>query len=173
MGTISREDSLLESENPQRLYVWEIKMNIETLWIVGFVDGEGCFHVSINKQKSMVLEKQVLPEFSVVQHERSIDALYALKSFFKCGEVVNNHGDRKAYRVRGHKNLSSIIVPFFEKHKLKTYKRFDFEIFRDIVRMMGNGEHLTPEGLQLIEKYITRMNRKGISAHSAEKEENT
>ena len=152
-------------ENPQRLYVWEIeilrRMNLETQWIVGFVDGEGCFHVSINRQKAMRLGKQVLPEFVVVQHERSIQVLYALKSFFKCGEVVNNHGDRKAYRVRGHKNLFSTVLPFFEKHKLKTQKRLDFEIFRDIVRMMEKGEHLTPEGLQSIEERITRMNRKG------------
>ena len=135
-------------------------MNLEPQWITGFVDGEGCFHISITTQKSMLLRKQVLPEFTVVQHERNIKILYGLKSFFKCGVVKNNHDDRKAYQVRGHGNLFSIILPFFEKHKLKTTKRFDFEIFRDAVLMMEKGEHLTPEGLQSIEKLANRMNRK-------------
>ena len=138
-------------------------MNLEPSWITGFVDGEGYFHVAITAQKSMLLGRQVLPEFTVVQHQRNIQVLYALKSFFKCGVVRPNHGDRMAYRVRGHINLFSIILPFFEKHKLKTTKRLDFEIFRDVVRMMENGEHLTPEGLKSIEKFANRMNRKGLA----------
>ena len=141
-------------------------MNLEPQWIVGFVDGEGCFHVSILTQKSLVLKKQVLPEFTVVQHKRNIHVLYALKSVFKCGVVRVNHGDRMAYRVRGHNNLLSAILPFFEKHKLKTTKRLDFEIFRDVVYMMEKGEHLTPQGLQSIEKCANRMNRKGLQAET-------
>ena len=38
-------------------------------WVVGFVDGEGCFFVGINRQPSMKIGWQVLPEFRVVQHE--------------------------------------------------------------------------------------------------------
>ena len=139
-------------------------MNLDPQWVTGFVDGEGCFHVSILKQESMSLKKQVLPEFTVVQHERNIKVLYAFKSYFECGVVRRNHGDRWAYRVRGHSNLSSIIVPFFEKHELKTTKRLDFAIFRDVVQMMGKGEHLTPQGLAIIEKCADRMNRKGIAS---------
>lgn len=138
-------------------------MNLDPQWVMGFVDGEGCFHVSILKQDSMRLKKQVLPEFTVVQHERNIKVLYALKSYFKCGVVRINHGDRWAYRVRGHSNLFSIIVPYFEEHKLKTTKRLDFEIFRDVVQMMEKGEHLTLQGLGIIEKCADRMNRKGIA----------
>ena len=43
---------------------------LDANWIVGFVDGEGCFHVSINKMHKMTLGLQVLPEFRVVQHHR-------------------------------------------------------------------------------------------------------
>ena len=37
-------------------------------WVSGFVDGEGCFHVSINKFPKMSIGWQVLPEFRIVQH---------------------------------------------------------------------------------------------------------
>ena len=45
-------------------------MNLNAQWIVGFVDGEGYFHIGINKNESMKLGVQVLPDFHVVQHER-------------------------------------------------------------------------------------------------------
>ena len=144
------------------------KMNLDPQWVTGFVDGEGCFHISVLKQENMHLKKQVLPEFTLVQHERNIKVLYALKSYFKCGVVRINHEDRWAYRVRGQSNLSSIIVPFFEKHELKTTKRLDFAIFRDVIQMMGKGEHLTLQGLETIEKCADRINRKGIAASPCE-----
>ncbi len=37
-------------------------MNLQPQWIVGFVDGEGCFSVSINRNQSMNHKYQVLPE---------------------------------------------------------------------------------------------------------------
>ena len=53
-------------------------MNLEAQWIVGFVDGEGCFHVAINRHPDMKVGYQVLPEFTVVQHKRDIQILHAL-----------------------------------------------------------------------------------------------
>ena len=73
---------------------------------------------------------QVLPEFTVVQHEKNIKVLHALKDYFNCGVVRKNHDDRYCYRVRGFQHLREIIVPFFEQHKLLTTKRVDFEKFR-------------------------------------------
>ncbi len=52
----------MDADNPQE--------RLDAKWIVGFVDGEGCFHVAINKIPEMSLGWQVLPEFRVVQHER-------------------------------------------------------------------------------------------------------
>ena len=43
---------------------------LDASWIAGFVDGEGCFHVALNRQMKMTLGWQVLPEFRVVQHQR-------------------------------------------------------------------------------------------------------
>ncbi len=134
-------------------------MDLDAQWIVGFVDGEGCFHVSINKHREMTVGYQVLPEFTVVQHKRDIQVLHALKAYFGCGVVRTNHGDRMAYRVRGLKHLIEIIVPFFEKHSLKTKKRIEFINFRRILLRMQKGEHLTPQGLEVIRCVKEKMNR--------------
>lgn len=135
-------------------------MNLQTQWIVGFVDGEGCFHIAVNKNSSLRCGFQVLPEFTVTQHQDNIQVLYALKSSFRCGVVRVNHGDRFCYRVRGFHHLKEIIIPFFEKHKLLTKKRIDFEKFRTVVLMMENQEHLTRDGVQKIREIQQTMNRK-------------
>ena len=135
-----------------------MSMNLNAQWIVGFVDGEGCFHVGINKNESMSLGVQVLPEFTVVQHEVDEQVLYALKDYFGCGVVRKNHGNRLSYRVRGQENLQKQIIPFFEKHKLKTRKRVDFLKFRKVILLIEKGEHLEADGLEKIRKIKKSMN---------------
>ena len=71
---------------------------LDAQWVTGFVDGEGCFHVSINKVREMSIGWQVLPEFRVVQHERDQSVLEELRRFFNAGKVVVNHGSRKEPR---------------------------------------------------------------------------
>lgn len=141
-------------------------MDLDAQWIVGFVDGEGCFHVSINRHEEMTAGYQVLPEFTVVQHERDVQVLYALKSYFGCGVVRKNHGDRMAYRVRGIEHLMERIVPFFEKHLLKTKKRIEFLKFRQILLKMRNGEHLHGKGIEEIRAITEQMNRKQTKIES-------
>jgi len=125
---------------------------LEVQWIVGFTDGEGCFHIGISANKTYKLGFQVLPEFVVVQHQRDIKLLYRLKDYFRCGVVRPNHGDRYCFRVRKLDDLSTVIVPFFEKHQLKTMKKVDFLKFRRVVRLIQKGAHLTEEGLEAIRK---------------------
>ena len=149
-------------------------MNLDAQWITGFVDGEGCFHVGINAHSDMKSGYQVLPEFTVVQHERDVQVLHALKAHFGCGVVRKNHGDRMAYRVRSKEHLLRHIIPFFERHPLKTKKRTDFAKFRRIVRMMEAGDHLTREGVEEIRRIASQMNRgadkikSGLSGNSQE-----
>ncbi len=133
-------------------------MNLDPQWIVGFVDGEGCFYIGINPQPTMKLKFQVLPEFVIVQHRRDVKLLHALKNKFGCGQVLQNNGDRWAHRVRGHANLKNKILPFFEKHKLKSLKRQEFASFRRVVLMMEDKKHLTPEGLEKIRTIAGGMN---------------
>ncbi len=134
-------------------------MKLSADWITGFVDGEGCFHVGISKHSEMSTGYQVLPEFTVVQHERDVQVLHALKKHFGCGVVRTNHGDRMAYRVRKRDHLMKHVVPFFMKHPLKTKKRLDFIKFRKVLLKMSAGDHLTAQGLDEIREIAAQMNR--------------
>jgi uncharacterized protein YlzI (FlbEa/FlbD family) len=136
---------------------------LDSSWIAGFTDGEGCFHISINKMPEMCLGWQVLPEFRIVQHEKDEQLLQKIKEYFGFGDVTINrkdfHGTRKEFRVRGLNNINKIIE-FFNKNKLMTSKRKDFELFSKVIELMNNKEHLTKEGLDKIAKLISEMNRK-------------
>ena len=141
-------------------------MQLEAQWVTGFVDGEGCFHVSINPHAEMSVGYQVLPEFTVVQHERDIQILHALKAYFGCGVVRRNHGDRMAYRVRSKEHLLQRIVPFFMTHPLKTKKNVEFLKFRDVLLLMESDAHLTADGVEKIRAIAAGMNRGNVKIKS-------
>jgi hypothetical protein len=122
------------------------------------VDGEGCFFVGINPHPDKASQVQVLPDFTVVQHERDIQLLHALKAFFGCGVVRRNHVERMAFRVRRVEHLNDNVIPFFEKHPLKSKKHLDFLKFRDVLRLMQEGAHLTTDGIAKIRVIASRMN---------------
>jgi hypothetical protein len=125
-------------------------------WIVGFVDGEGCFSVSIFKNRTSKSGFQVMPEFVVTQGAKSLDVLEKMKEFFGCGSIfVNRRYDNhreNLYRfcVRSLKDLHEVVIPFFKENQLKTYKRNDFKTFCAVVEMMIHRKHLTVEGLEAI-----------------------
>ena len=147
--------------NPQRLQVRYPEPNDRIVpdWVVGFTDGEGCFHIGISKHDGLKFGYQVLPELTVVQHERDIKLLYQIRTFMGCGVVRRNHGDRFCWRVRKLDNLINIILPFFEKHPLRSQKNIEFHKFAKVTRMMNQGKHLTQEGFQKIVEIASTMNR--------------
>ena len=152
-----KDDEMLEEPSETSRSI-STDMRLEAQWVVGFVDGEGCFFVGVNTQPEMKTGYQVIPEFTVVQHERDVQLLYALKKFFGCGVVRRNHGDRMAYRVRGFDHLQERVIPFFERHPLKTKKRLDFLKFRKVLILMQRNEHLTLEGIEKIRQIVSKMN---------------
>ena len=132
-------------------------MDLSPDWVVGFVDGEGCFYVGFNEHPEMKTGIQVLPEFRVVQHKRDIQVLYGLKRFFKHGVVRQNHDDRWELRIRKLEGLKPVIN-FFRKHPLKTKKSVDFQKFAKIIHLIELKKHLTIEGLLEIIEIAKKMN---------------
>jgi len=120
-------------------------------WVRGFTDGEGCFHTSIVDVPDMRLKKRPIPEFVVTQHKRGMHVLEGLQSFFRCGFIKRNHGDRFCFCVRSIDHLDSNILRFFTEHPL-FLKNEEVQVFQKIVRLMKKKEHLTSKGLFGIER---------------------
>ncbi len=134
-------------------------------WIVGFVDGEGCFFVSIIRNSTTKTGWQIFPEFVITQGEKSLQALNDVKEFFRCGKIyvnrrTGNHRENLyRYCVRSIKDLREKIIPFFLEHRLKTAKQNDFDRFVQIINLMTNNVHSNVEGIKTIALIIQKMNR--------------
>ncbi len=145
-------------------------------WIKGFVDGEGCFSISLIKQnnrkeknrmrKGYKTGYQIFHEFAVTQGAKSLNSLEALKKFFGVGNIYvnkrhdNHHDNLYRYVVRKRDELTTVIIPFFKTNKLLTSKNENFEKFAQCVEMTANKEHLTLKGLKKIISIANLMNRK-------------
>ena len=137
-------------------------------WIVGFVDGEGCFSVSIFRNATAKTKTgwQVFSEFVVSQGESSRNSLEKIKRHFRCGYIIvnkrkdNHHEHMLKYCVRSIGDLRTKIIPFFDKHKLITRKYKDFKIFKKIVNLIYQRKHLSEKGMIKIAQLISTMNRK-------------
>ena len=134
-------------------------MKLDPNWVSGFVDGEGTFYVGINKNDTMKIGYQVLPEFRVVQHKKDIKVLYALKEFFGAGVVRINHDTRYELRIRSLDHINNLVLPHFNKYSLITQKKFDFLKFQEIINLMNQDEHLEGKGIKRIINIASKMNR--------------
>jgi hypothetical protein len=135
-------------------------------WVIGFVDGEGCFSIGLSRQAGGAGRRgyrtgwQVSHRFAVVQGARSVDALHELRSFFGVGRVYlnkrrDNHREHlHMYVVNDRVDLLEVIVPFFERFPLRTAKRGDFEVFTNCMRLIAVGSHLTRDGLAEIVDFV-------------------
>ena len=135
-------------------------------YIAGFVDGEGSFHVAVQRNPSTTLGWQVVPELHIAQHERNKHVLQLILETLGCGYLKpnarNNPRDKTwVLVVRSRKDLIEKVIPFFERYPLRTTKRQDFEKFACIVRKMEAREHLKPEGLRAILEIAAQMNENG------------
>ena len=150
------------SKNASRADNQQERLRLEG-WISGFVDGEGCFTISIIRNN---YGWQVFPEFVVSQGEKSRNALKKIEKFFKCGYINlntrrdNHHEQMLKYCVRSIHDLNQKIIPFFEKNKLKTYKQKDFQVFRKVIKMMLAKKHRSEKGLEKIRSLLQTMNRR-------------
>ncbi len=80
----------MSSKNPSSADNQQERPGFEQ-WVVGFVDGEGCFAISVVRNHTCRLGWQVQHEFSVTQAAPSKDALELLRQFFGVGTLIPNN----------------------------------------------------------------------------------
>jgi hypothetical protein len=133
-------------------------------WIVGFVDGEGCFSVSVHRSSMMHRHGgwQLQPVFHVYQHEDHRDVLERMISVFGCGKVRPKGPNSSVwtFAVDGLTSLEEAVLPFFERHP-PIIKRQDFDRFAEIVRSMRRKEHLSSNGFERLVRLAYGMNANG------------
>lgn len=123
---------------------------LNSKYITGFIDGEGCFTLSIYKDNKYKLGWNVIPSFQVESHTRDLDLLKKVQDYFGLGriKILKENGRNSAmFIVTKIKDLNDVIIPHFIKYPLLTQKQADYELFKLVVDIINNKEHLSEQGL--------------------------
>jgi len=128
-------------------------------WLVGFIDGEGCFYVATKKNKSK-LGIRVAMAFTISQHSRDYLLMSKIISYLSCGNVERPKGRSEVrFVVYKFNDIWVKILPLFKKYPLQGVKKADFLDFNEIAKLIENKSHLNPEGLKKICLLKTGMNK--------------
>ena len=131
-------------------------------YISGYVDGEGCFTVSISPRSTLRVGWEVRPSLSVSQNGDRSEVLLAIQRYFGCGTLRPDRSDRTVkWEVRSLPLLLDRVIPHFRRYPMQSGKRRDFELFADICERMARGEHRHADGLREIVRRAGQMNPSG------------
>ena len=90
-------------------------------WVTGFVDGEGCFHLSIPHRKDRKPEWGPQPGFTIVLHEKDKPLLDLIKNFLGVGHLtkqgVYSHSISSNInkRIKNNNEVLQKILPINQK----------------------------------------------------------
>lgn len=152
----------MDSENPFGADNQQERLDA---YIAGYVDGEGSFHVAIQRNSCTRAKWQLVPEFHVSQNEERRQVLDLIALRLGCGRIRQNHRGSTdtclVFVVRDRSDLLTKVIPFFEAQPLLSSKQRDFAVFAQIVRAMDRREHLSKDGFELLRRKALQMNGGG------------
>jgi hypothetical protein len=138
-------------------------------YISGYVDGEGCFTVSISPRPTLRVGWEVRPSLSVSQNADRSEVLLEIQQYFGCGTLRPDRSDQTLkWETRKLLELRLVVIPHFDRYPLRSSKHRDFELFADICERMARGEHLVCAGLVEIVRLAGQMNPSGKRGYQPE-----
>ena len=137
---------------------------LDPWWIVGFVDGEGCFSVALRRNGLAKPTKgwQIQPTFQITQHRDHRGLPESIRDHFGAGSV-RSKGRTSAvdvFTIHSTSQLLRTVIPFFEQHPLRV-KRDDFRSFAHITRAIRTKAHHRPEVFDELVRLAYSMNARG------------
>ena len=132
-------------------------------YIAGYVDGEGSFSVTVNRNPTSRFKLQLVPEFHVSQNGDRREVLDLIQKRLGCGYIKRNGKKDRVivFVVRRRQDLLTKVIPFFERTPLISSKQSEFETFAKVVNAMALGEHLSELGFSQLLELGLSMNGHG------------
>ena len=145
--------------------------SIHPQWLAGFVDGDGSFYTLTHKAKDYKCGYQVQAVFDIAQLDSERSLLNRIgKEIFGSHHKWAKSKDTQHLRIMSQKGLFEKVEPFFDNNKLLTRKRFDFVIWKEMLKTIKNKEHTTIEGLAKINELRELQNHYRLNVSSGVQE---
>ena len=141
-------------------------------YIVGFIDGEGSFSVSIGKHKTLKRGIEVRAEFEIELRADDREILERICATIGCGRIYDLSYERYGwyphvkYKIGGIKDMQEYLLPFLDRHPPQAKKGAVYQLFREIVMMIARKEHLTDSGFEKILQLRGEIQARGKKART-------
>jgi hypothetical protein len=131
---------------------------IDSNWLVGFIEGEGCFDINIVDYKTKI-GSQVQLRFRISQHIRDQQLMESFVTYFGCGTLhIDSRNPVVTLVITKLSDIQAKILPLFENYPLKGVKGLDYADLCKAVILVNDKAHLTTEGLEQIRSIKVGMN---------------
>ena len=130
-------------------------------YISGFIDGKGSFIASISADSTCKSGYRLKLTFQIGLHKKDKVLLELIKEFFGVGQITELNFKSFQYRVSSLEGLK-VIIEHLDKYPLLTEKFADYQLFKQIFKLMLENQHLTSQGLKKI-LLIKNLLNKGLS----------
>lgn len=142
----------------------------DSSWFSGFVDGDGSFSVQYTKTEQGAKKRKISCRLRIEQRILDpvinlsyFDILNQISSFLNCKLLtrLQKSTDNTYYTLAASSKVSlNIIISYFNKYPLFSSKFLDYKDWERVAHLILNGQHLTDEGIQIVEYVRSRMNTK-------------
>lgn len=149
-------------------------VNITAYWLLGFVEGEGCF--SVNRGNNYKLDFSMCQSYSNLELMKKIK-IY-LENLSKTGAnyagtigistvMSNNSNQESVVRIETTRIpfIVDIFIPFLDSLNWRSKKQLDFQDWKNILMLREQGHHLSEEGVKVIDLILSQMNRNRLSTN--------
>ncbi len=119
-------------------------------YLSGFADGEGSFNISVVRRQSDYQSGwKIVASFNISQREATIPKLF--QETFQCGTIRYRKDGVCYFEVRKMIDIHETVRDFFARFPLRSERQaLRLQLLLQAIRLLVNGEHLTPGGLEAV-----------------------
>lgn len=142
-----------ESEKPDKKFMSMFNktssITLNPWYVTGFSDAESSFQISITKRSANNLGWNIRARFDIYLDKKDLPLLLLIQQFFGgVGSIVIDEKRNKAsFNVNKLSDFTEHLIPHFERYPLQSTKLINYNIWKAIVTLMINKEHLSHDGL--------------------------
>lgn len=136
-------------------------------YVAGFIDGEGCFAISIGKHTTLKSRVEIKLEFEIELRADDRPILERIRETLDCGNIYHLGYERYGwrphakYKVQKLSDFQEKLIPFFCKYPLQAKKKESFKIFCKAVNLVAKKRHLSSDGIRIFRELQKQMRQNG------------
>jgi hypothetical protein len=155
----SLDTVIKENKNKNKNKIKKVKgisSPITNEFISGFIDGDGSFFISFQK------DGKIKTGFNLTNDFESKPLLVNIrKKFNMIGTINKGTKNELVFTVNGLNQINNILIPFMDKYSIFTEKASHYDKFKIVSLLLKNDKPLTLESKLNIVELAYEMNKKG------------